>query len=93
MTRIPRLSVRLDDDLSDDLATVTRTGVTASDAVRLALALLANTYRCAWDHGDVPDDQAPRILGVRYATADGTPAPEPHTPTASYAQADGGVAP
>ena len=93
MTSIPRLSVRMTDELADDLAVLMCDGTSASDAVRTAVALLANTYRCAHDHGDVPPGTAPRILGVRYATADGTPAPLPDVPGASYAQAGGGVTP
>lgn len=83
------LSVRMTDDLADDLAVLTCDGGSASDAVRRAVALLAHTYRCAWDHGDVTDGQPVHILGVRYATSDGTPAPLPDAPGASYAQAEG----
>jgi hypothetical protein len=90
MTPRRQLTVRLDATLSDDLAVMTATGMTQSDAVRTAVALLANTYRCAQDHGDVPPGTAPRILGVRYATADGTPAPLPDAPGTSYAQPNGG---
>lgn len=61
------LSVRVDADLYYDLATVIQTGVTASDAVRHALRLLADTYRKAWDYGDCPDGTAPQIVAVQYA--------------------------
>lgn len=82
-----RLTVRVDDGLHGDLATVMRTGMTASDAVRTALRLLADAHRCAWDYQDVPDGEPVRVLGVHYALADGTPAPIPHPHDTSYTRA------
>lgn len=61
------LSVRVDADLSDDLAVVMQTGVIASDAVRQALRLLADAYRKAWDYDDCPRGTAPQILAVQIA--------------------------
>ncbi|MFE5793546.1 hypothetical protein ACFQ8C_13365 [Streptomyces sp. NPDC056503] len=54
-----RMSVRVDDALSDDLAALMRTGMTASDAVRLAVGFLAHGYRDLWAHGVYPDGVAP----------------------------------
>lgn len=88
MTR--QLSVRMTDGVADDLATVMRTGMTASDAVRTALRLLADAHRCAWDYQDVPDGQPVRVLAAQYALADGTPAPLPAYDAASHAQGAGG---
>ncbi|MGI5252789.1 hypothetical protein [Actinacidiphila glaucinigra] len=81
------VSVRvLDEGVYDDLAVLMRPGGTASDAIRLAVRHLADAYRTAWDYDDVPDGTAPRIVSVRYALADGTPAPVPPACDASYPQ-------
>jgi hypothetical protein len=68
------VSVRVrDEDDRDDLATLMRAHGEAADPVRLAVRLLADAYRRAWDYGDVPDGTPPHILAVRYALFDGTP--------------------
>lgn len=79
MTGPGRITVRVTADMADDLAVITSTGVTTADAVRHAVALVADAHRRAWDHGDVPDGQPVHILGARYAMADGRPAPTPAT--------------
>ena len=68
------MSVRVTtEDMRDDLAVVMRAHGDAAGPTRLALGLLAEAYRRAWDHGDVPDGTAPHIIAVRYALPDGTP--------------------
>lgn len=64
------VSVARDDALDASLATVMRTGMTQSDAVRYALAFLAHGYQSAWDAGAVPDGQAPRRACVRVERQD-----------------------
>jgi hypothetical protein len=45
------LSVKVTPELYDDLAVIMSTGVTASDAVRRAVAQVADLHRTAWAHG------------------------------------------
>lgn len=54
-------SVKVDPQLYDDLETLLRTGMTVSDAVRTAVAIVAGTYRAAWDTGRCPDGVRPTI--------------------------------
>lgn len=55
------LSVRMDAELYDDLAVMMRAGMTASDAVKHAVSLVAGTYRNAWAEGAYPEGAEPRI--------------------------------
>lgn len=55
------LSVRVDAQLSDDLAVMAQAGMTPSDAVRCAVSIVAGTYRNAWAAGVVPEGVAPLI--------------------------------
>ncbi|MFC8824936.1 hypothetical protein ACFT9I_06205 [Streptomyces sp. NPDC057137] len=64
------LSVRVDDPLHDDLATLMRTGMTASDAVKYAVALTAGLYRDIWSVGLCPDGTNPQIIAVKVRLAD-----------------------
>jgi len=57
-----RPSIRVDAELSDDLAVLMRPGGNVSDAIRLAVGQLAEMYRTAWAHGVVPDGEAPELL-------------------------------
>ncbi|MFD8075834.1 helix-turn-helix domain-containing protein [Streptomyces sp. NPDC059718] len=66
----------LDDETTQHLAVLHAAGHTTADAVALAVRLLANAYRHAWDYDAVPDGTAPHILGVSYAGADDAPAPD-----------------
>lgn len=68
-----RMSVRVDDTLSDDLAIVMRTGMTASDAVRYAVAFLAHGYAWVWESGLYPDGVPPQRMAVRVPAYDGDP--------------------
>ncbi|MER6431574.1 hypothetical protein ABT272_28165 [Streptomyces sp900105245] len=54
-------SVKVDQQLYDDLATMMRTGMKLSDALRSAVAIVAGTYRAAWDTGRCPDGVRPTI--------------------------------
>ncbi|MFR0354140.1 hypothetical protein [Streptomyces sediminimaris] len=54
-------SVKVDQQLYDDLETMLATGMNVSDAVRSALHIVAGTYRKVWDAGAVPQDQRPTI--------------------------------
>ncbi|MBT2450922.1 hypothetical protein J7F03_28380 [Streptomyces sp. ISL-43] len=65
------LSVRIDGTLSDDLATIMRTGMTASDAVRYAVAFLAHGYSWVWESGLYPDGVPPRCMAFRVPSYDG----------------------
>jgi hypothetical protein len=55
------VSVKVDARLYDDLQTMLATGMTVSDAVRTAVAIVAGTYRAAWDTGRCPDGVRPTI--------------------------------
>jgi hypothetical protein len=57
--------VRVDAALSRDLDTLMRTGITASDAIRAAVAMLADMHRTAWHHGICPENIAPRLLAYQ----------------------------
>lgn len=67
------MSVRVDGTLSDDLAIVMRTGMTASDAVRYAVAFLAHGYAWVWESGLYPDGIPPQRMAVRVPPYDGDP--------------------
>ena len=84
------ISVKVDAQLYDDLKAMLATGMTVSDAVRTAVAIVAGTYRQAWDTGRCPQDVRPTIERywiTRYDTGQEPPrgsiqttAPIPHTP-------------
>ncbi|MFF9146340.1 helix-turn-helix domain-containing protein [Streptomyces sp. NPDC014861] len=57
----PCLMVPLDDALLADLADLTRPGVAPEAAIRHAVALVASTYRQAWDAGLYPRDRCPVV--------------------------------
>lgn len=63
--RRQNLTVRRDDALDDDLAVLTRTGMTTSEAVRYAVAFLAHGYRDLWASGRFPEGVAPQRIGMR----------------------------
>lgn len=67
-----RITVRVDDVLSDDLSTLAGAGLGTSDAVRQALALLADTCRSAWDHGVVDEGVLPTVTAVTLEPSDGS---------------------
>lgn len=69
------LSVRVDDELYDDLAVMMSTGITASDAVKHAVSLISWAYRNAWSQGVVPEGSEPRIEGFSVTPYDGPTQP------------------
>ncbi|MFC8925236.1 hypothetical protein ACFT43_05050 [Streptomyces albidoflavus] len=60
-----RPSLRIDDDLAADLATLMRVHPTFAEAVRQAVGQLATTYRTAWAHQVCPTDTAPVLLAYQ----------------------------
>lgn len=69
--RARTLSVRRDQAFDDALATLTSTGMTASDAVRLAVTFLAHGYRDLWDSGIYPEGVAPARMALKTPPYDG----------------------
>ncbi|WP_046503121.1 hypothetical protein [Streptomyces odonnellii] len=59
------LSVRVDQSLYDDLAVMMRPGMTASDAVKYAVALTAGIYRGLSSSGLCPEGTMPLIKAVQ----------------------------
>lgn len=55
------ISVKVDQQLYDDLETMMATGMTVSDAVRSALLIVAGTYRKVWDHTGTPHGVRPTV--------------------------------
>ncbi|MFC8290057.1 helix-turn-helix domain-containing protein [Streptomyces sp. NPDC057242] len=70
---VPCLTVPLDQALIADLATLTRNGVSPEAALRRALALVASTYRQAWDAGLYPRTADPVVTRHQYAPYKPTP--------------------
>ncbi|WP_406337006.1 hypothetical protein OG814_11765 [Streptomyces zaomyceticus] len=81
-----RPSVRVDDQLADDLAVVMRTGANLSDAIRLCVRQVADMYRTAWAEDVVPVGTAPVLLAYQLGKA---PAPAPAQPSPSDASTSG----
>lgn len=54
-------SVKVDQQLYDDLETMLATGMNVSDAVRSAMHIVAGLYRKVWDAGAVPQNVRPTI--------------------------------
>lgn len=55
------LSVKVDQQLYDDLETMLGTGMTQSDAAREAITIIAEAFRAAWATGRVPKNVVPTI--------------------------------
>ncbi|MFD3829718.1 hypothetical protein [Streptomyces sp. NPDC058621] len=70
-----RQSVRIDDQLADDLAVMMTTGCDLSAAVRTAVSIVATMYRTAWHHQTVPVGTAPTLAAFRFV--EGPPAAGP----------------
>lgn len=68
-----RVSVRVDDVMHDALAVIMGTGMTASDAIRAALNVLADACEGAWDGGHYPEWVLPQRYGITYPDAPGRP--------------------
>lgn len=71
-TQPNRLSVRRDHTLDTDLATLMRTGMTQTDAVKYAVHLIAQGLDWMWDAGHVDPGTLPPAIGFRV--------PRPKTP-------------
>ncbi|WP_404959034.1 hypothetical protein [Streptomyces sp. 147326] len=70
-----RQSVRIDNQLADDLAVMMTTGCDLSAAVRTAVSIVATMYRTAWHHQTVPVGTAPTLAAFRFV--EGPPAAGP----------------
>ncbi|MFE5852001.1 hypothetical protein ACFQ61_02075 [Streptomyces sp. NPDC056500] len=77
-TRAPRrtVSVQPNAQFDADLALIMRTGMNRSEAIRVAVELLASAYDYAWESGLYPPGVAPRRMGVRLAPYDPPTAPD-----------------
>lgn len=64
------LSVRVDETLYDDLAVMMRAGITASDAVREAVSVIAGAWRHAWESGHYPEGVMPQVTDCGLAPYD-----------------------
>ncbi|MFF4347836.1 hypothetical protein [Streptomyces sp. NPDC001530] len=65
MSKQQRLSVRRTPDFDNDLALLQGPGVTASDAVRHAVRLLAQAHRYADQRAQIHGGQRPAALSIR----------------------------
>lgn len=54
-------SIRVDQQLHEDLATLMRCGMNATDAVKHAVSIVAGAYRNAWATPEFPDGKLPTI--------------------------------
>jgi hypothetical protein len=61
-TQPETITIPLDDDLRRDLATMASIGLSPVDAIRTALAFVADTYETAWALGAVPYGVQPEII-------------------------------
>ncbi|MFG2596693.1 hypothetical protein [Streptomyces sp. NPDC048462] len=59
------LSVKVDQQLYDDLMIMMRAGNTVSDAVKEAVSLIAGTYRNAWAMGAYPEGVLPQVIACQ----------------------------
>lgn len=75
------LSVKVDQELYDDLVVMMSAGMTASAAVKHAVSLIAGTYRNAWAAGVYPPGIEPRITACQATPHDpgNTPPSKGHT--------------
>jgi hypothetical protein len=71
------ITVKVNQELYDDLAVMLRTGMTVTDAVRRAVFHMAEAYHNAWKLGAVPDGKLPIINACLISGYDdgGTPMP------------------
>ncbi|MDJ0463060.1 hypothetical protein [Streptomyces sp. H27-C3] len=60
------LSVRMNEQMTTDLATLAEAGLDATNATRIALAWLAHCYRFAWQLGHYPRGMIPTAMRVSY---------------------------
>mgnify|MGYP001551982881 CR=1 FL=1 len=80
------LTVRITQDFQEDLEILcgavqqNGTKLNKTEAVKLAVQRLADTYRSAWDYADVQEPHAPIIVSYRYRTDSGQPSWVPTVP-------------
>lgn len=55
------LHLPVEGDFAEDLAVLTEAGGTAREAVKLAVQLLADAYRCGWDYGLYERTERPAV--------------------------------
>lgn len=60
------LSVRMNEAMARDLATLAEAGLDYTNATRIALAWLAHCYRWAWKLGHYPRGIIPTAMRVSY---------------------------
>lgn len=65
-----RITVRIDEGMSDDLRTLAQAGWSLSDAVREALAVLSYAHVSAWDDAGYPKGSRPIVVGLTFAPYD-----------------------
>lgn len=71
------LTVRMTDEFAEDLEVLcgavqpNGTKLNKTEAVKLAIQRLADTYRGAWDYGDVQEGYAPVLVSYRYRMDNG----------------------
>lgn len=58
------MSVRVDQQLADDLAILMQPGKTASAAIKDAVETVASIYRNAWANGYTPEGEVPSIVSA-----------------------------
>ncbi|MFC3347757.1 hypothetical protein ACFOOM_10020 [Streptomyces echinoruber] len=61
-----RQSIRVDQQLADDLAVLMTTGCDLSAAVRTAVGIVATMYRTAWHHRITPVGTAPTLAAFKF---------------------------
>lgn len=71
-----RITVRIDEGMSDDLRVLAQAGWTASDAVREALAVLSYAHVSAWDNAGYPKGSRPILVALTFAPYDAAVAAE-----------------
>lgn len=64
------MSVRVDQQLSDDLEVLMTSGMTASDATRFAIAFMAHSCRWMWSAGLYPDGVLPPRMAMKIPASD-----------------------
>mgnify|MGYP001545298518 CR=1 FL=1 len=86
--------MRTTSDFEEDLALICNalqedgTRLNKTQAVQMAVARIANTYRSAWDYGDVQDGTAPVLLSYRYRMDNGDPSWVPSVPHLNIIERD-----
>ncbi|MBA4865937.1 hypothetical protein H1V43_32250 [Streptomyces sp. PSKA54] len=75
------ITVKVNQELYDDLAVMLRTGMTVTDAVRRAVFHMAEAYHNAWTTGAIPDGKQPIVNACVISGYDDDGTPMPLRPT------------